>query len=63
MTMVADPDVVIVPMTWAMIGVSGVNVSTTRTETTFPVAPLFVVQAVPDVHAPVGALPLGLQLR
>jgi len=62
MTIVADPDIVMFPMIWAMTGVMGVNVSSTRTDTMLPVAPLFLVQAVPDVQAPVGALPAGSQL-
>lgn len=62
MTIVADPDAFMVPMTCAMIGVKGVNVRRTRVETAWPVAPLFVVQGFPVVHAPVGALPTGSQL-
>jgi hypothetical protein len=60
MTMVADPEVVIVPITWAMIGVSGEYVSTTRTD-----ARLFEVrvpQVVP-VQAPDGALPGALHWK
>ena len=62
MIIVADPDAVIVPMIWAMTGVNGLKVNTTRVDTAFPTAPLFVVHGVPDVQDPVGALPTGSQL-